>query len=732
MKETVLKFLRKHPDQRFNTRQIAHHLKLTSGDYKELRQQLKALISAGKIIIHPEERYSCRDENKILKGSIKIHADGYGFFLPESRNKTDVFVPMRYMNYAMNGDTVLVESVRNKRDGRYEGRIIQILERANVVAVGQVVKKGKQFYVSSLQGSTNLDIYVPKKKLKKAVDGDLVAVNIIQYPGPGIMAIGEVSHVIGEEFNDESLTDAVLIKYQIFRKFDKKVQNELQKLPDDVQEVDDRKRFDLTDLPIITIDGITAKDFDDAVCVVKKGKSIVLYVCIADVSEYVLSGSALDQEAYKRGTSTYLPDECVPMLPEKLSNGLCSLVPYEFRNTLTAEIHYNENYELTRAHYYKSLIRSQKRATYEEVEAFFDGTGGEDLDPQVQKSLKLAKKLAEKLLKLSKKRGTLGFDLPEAEIVYDVHGKIQTVQKSQRFFSHKLIEMLMIAANVAVAQYFSVNQIPLLYRVHEQPDPFKVQNFLQIVANLGLHQYLKGFHPGDFFEAIKGHKMESFMQSVFLRSLKQAVYDAENAGHYGLSLKDYCHFTSPIRRYPDLIVHRQLKTLLEQTDDGVLSLKKSDLSKKLKNRKLKPLYRFQDLHMIGMRSSKRERDSMEAEREISGIRKALFIKDFVHEKFFGRLTRISKYGVAVELDPYFVEGFLPIKNLLDDYYIFDDKRMCLKGRRTRKLYRMGDRIWVTVVDVKVETADITLGLAELKSKTKIVRKKKKGKKRRKG
>lgn len=732
MNDIILKFLRKNPNQHFNARQIAKHLKLIPADHKDLRQWLKDLVTEGKIILHPEERYSCMDESKIVKGTLKIHADGYGFLLPESAKKTDVFVPKRSVNFALNGDTVLVESRRNKRDGRYEGRVIQILERANSIMVGQVVKHGRHHYVSSIQGGREIEVYVPQKHLKKAAEGDVVAVKMIQFEGPGVTAVGEVSHVIGDKADDESLTNATLYKYQINREFSKAVKKELKNLPDEVEDGLDDDRRDLSHLPIITIDGITAKDFDDAVCVVKKGKTFILYVSIADVSEYVSSGSAIDQEAYKRGTSVYLPDECVPMLPEKLSNGICSLNPNVPRLTLTAEIHYNAKAEFTGAYFYRSLIRSHKRATYEEVQSFIDGTTEEYFEDNIKNSLMLMNDLAEKLIRKAEKRGTLGFDLPEAEFVYDVHGKIQNVQRAQRFFAHKLIEMFMVAANVAVAQLFDMLRLPILYRIHEEPDPAKVQNFIQLASNMGLQNKLHGFHPGEFFKEIHGHQMEQFLQMAFLRSLKQAVYDAENVGHYGLHLEDYCHFTSPIRRYPDLIVHRQLRRLLDQTKEGILGLKRTDLKKNLKKSRLRPEYSFQDLKIMGTHCSKKERDAVEAEREVLSMRQAFFMRDFIHEKFFGRITRITKNGMVIELDPYFVSSFLSLSNLADDYYSFDEKKMRLTGRRTRKSYRIGDRIWVTVTQVKIETADVVLALAEKKGKKSKAKGKGKDKGKRKG
>lgn len=713
MKDSIMAHLKKYPQQRFNARQLAHYLDVDSAEHKSVRHVLKELVNLGKVAAHPDGRFSYRDVSKVLKGRIKINQANFGFVLPESRQRADIFIPARFFQDAWSGDTVLVESARNERDGRFEGRVIQIIERALKMVMGQLQKKGDNYVVVTEDPGITQEIYIPKKSLGKAVKGDLVVVKIMQYPGPGVMAIGEVCKIIDSDAGDESLTDVALFKREIFREFNSKVHHELQKLPNEVKVLKDTKRLDLSDLPIMTIDGITARDFDDAVCVMKKGPNSILYVSIADVAEYVRPGSALDREAYSRGTSVYLPNECLPMLPEKLSNNLCSLNPFLPRLTLTAEIHFNAQHQWVETRYYQSVIRSRKRATYEEVQAYFDGVGDNDFDADLKKSLQHMKELAEALMKKTEERGAIGFDFPEAKIIYDAQGKITTVQKAQRFFSHKLIEEFMISANVAVAQYFSLYQIPLLYRVHDQPNEIKVGQFLWGISNLGLKnraakQPAEKFDPAIFFRLLKGDRLEYYLQSVFLRSLKQAIYDPNNLGHYGLALKDYAHFTSPIRRYPDLTVHRQLKFLLNQTQTGVITLKRSDLDRKNLKSPHKFFYSHEELSEIGAHTSKRERDAMETEREVVAIKKTCFIKDFVHEKFFGKIARITKYGIYVELDPYFVEGWLPLSKLVDDYYIYDEKRIRLVGRKTRKILNIEDRVWVTVADAKIETGEIIL------------------------
>lgn len=715
MKDQILSLLRKNSHQSFNARQMARVLNLPSAGHKNLRHELRGLVRDGKIIIERGERYRARDETKVVKGVIRVHRNGFGFLVPESRGKADVFIPIQKLNYALNGDTVLVESVRNSGDGRYEGRVVQIVARANPVVIGKMIKQGGQYFAESQDARLSLEVYIPTKNLNKATLGDVVAVKMLQYPGPSIVAMGEVTHVLGQDLAESALVDAILLKRQITRKFPPDVMKDVSRLSDEVSREEvlaTPKIVDLSTVPLITIDGIKARDFDDAVCVERKGKAYVLYVGIADVSAYVPIGSPLDQEAYRRGTSTYLPNECIPMLPEKLSNGLCSLKPHVPRLILVAEIHYDTHADFVSARYYQAVMVSRHRATYDEVQAFFDGTGNQDgLDAEVRESLKTMKELAEKLMLKTTERGSIGFDLPEADVVYDAHGKISSIQRALRFFSHKLIEEFMIAANVAVAQYFSVHGIPALYRVHEPPDPHKIEPFLKLVHNLGLKIKPGVFAAGDFFRHLSGHKFETALQTVYLRSLKQAQYDADNAGHYGLSLSDYSHFTSPIRRYPDLIVHRQLKSLMNSVNDGVLHLKRAELRTPGTQAKGPAYYySFRDLKAIGAQASRRERDAMESEREIMDVLKAAFMKDHVHEKFFARVTRFNHYGMTLELEPHFVEGFLSYVELKDDYYLYDEKKMRVIGRRHKRIFHVGDRIWVQLVEVKVATGQILLSV----------------------
>jgi ribonuclease R len=465
--------------------------------------------------------------------------------------------------------------------------------------------------------------------------------------------------------------------------------------------------LDLTRLPIITIDGVRARDFDDAVCATREGNDFVLTVCIADVSEYVQIGSALDQEAYRRATSTYLPRECIPMLPEKLSNDLCSLREGEPRFVLGAEMRFNKRGEPQRARFFKGIIRSRKQTTYEEIQNYFDSRAAKDFPTDVVSSLGVMKELAETLQVRSRARGAMALELPETESVFDEKGVLTGFRRASRLFAHKLIEEFMIAANVAVAALFARQGLPQLFRVHDTPDEAKLATFLEMVRGAGLRLREEDIQSGIFLEQLRGHPLATYLQSVYLRSLKQAIYDPENRGHFGLALQDYCHFTSPIRRYPDLIVHRQLRCLLEKSADGTVTM---DENRRGSTRPLGTTlpYSFADLTAIGRHTSRRERDAAETEREVVELEKVFFMQSRVGREYQGTVTRIVRFGAFIELDGDFVEGMLQAANLPGGPYEFDQKRVLLKSRRGRRALRIGDRVTVQVSRVDIETRRIEL------------------------
>ncbi|MBI4411538.1 MAG: ribonuclease R [Deltaproteobacteria bacterium] len=726
----ILTFFLNNPKHAWSAREMASRLKMPAVARKELRQKLKRLAAAGKITVHRGGGYTGTASIPTVTGTLKVHYEGYGFLLPDTTTGAvdsahpDVFIPARAMNYALQGDHVLASCLKEKEGHRLEGKVLQILKRGRTHWIGRLERRGKGYVVINEEKMAAVEIVIPLKDLKGGRVGQTVVAKITRYPGPGQLMTGEIAEVLGTPRDEKTETLAILVKHDIRREFPSKVMEEVNRLPDFIGDESLSNRIDLRNKPILTIDGINARDFDDAVFVEKKGASYHLYVSIADVAHYVAAGHAVDREACQRGTSVYFPDFAVPMLPSSLSNGLCSLKPGEDRLTLTCEIRFDEQGKALEAWYYESVIKSVKRGVYEEIQSVFDGAlfSEEAYSPPLRKNLEEMKALAGALLQQRALRGAIEFDLPEAEVRYDKEGKITAIKKAERFFSHRLIEEFMIAANVAVAELFSRHQYPALYRVHDSPEAGHAQEFLEFMRNIGVKPatiHLR--QPRDFarlLEGIKNHPMEAVIHQVLLRSMKIAIYDPNNRGHFGLNLRNYCHFTSPIRRYPDLVVHRQLKHWLKGTKAdarlaaGKLHLLFTHAAPQHGRLPLMPLYGLADLEYFGELSSRRERGAMEAEREMINYKRAVFMENRVGERFFGTIRRVTKFGLFVELEPYFVEGLLHVSDLTDAYYLFDDKRMCLVARgKKRKAYSVGDKIWVCVKDVSIENRQITLEMA---------------------
>ncbi|MBX7148929.1 ribonuclease R [bacterium] len=721
MKDNILKLLNVKPNHAFHIQEILKVLKIKPVYKKDVKNLLKRLAGDGKIIKVAPKIYQALSNDNRLIGTLKMHYDGFGFLIPEKSGEQDVFIPAKYMAGALSQDKVAVVWEEDPK-GR-SGRVVEILERGRKTWVGILGREGKHYVVTNRDFNDELKIVVDAEGISHDDLGNLVLVEVTSYPSAhhSIMK-GKVLRIIGNAKSDKALIEAVLAKHNLSPDFPDAVRHETEKTPKKITKKDLAGRVDLTKLPIITIDGLHARDFDDAVCVLKEKGGYRLYVSIADVAHYVKPKTALDAEALSRGNSTYFANRVIPMLPEELSNEMCSLKPYEIRLTLTSELFYDTEGTLKSARYYESFIKSAKRGIYENIQAFFDRgeTPSDHYDKEVRESLINMKHLAQALMQKRKKRGTLDFELPEAQVVFSPEGDVETIAVAERFFANQLIEEFMIAANVAVAELFCALKVPALYRVHDEPNPEKLYAYLQTLHLLGFktdRHKLK--EPGDFkpvMEKLKGHPMEEFLHFMFLRSLKQAQYSEETLGHFGLNLRHYSHFTSPIRRYPDLIVHRLLKDLVQRADKGIIEAeftvknKKVGVKVKTKIKKEKILYSPEFLARVGQATSKTERNSMEAEREILDLNRLFFIRNHVNEVFHGRIRRIVKFGLFIELTPHFVEGLVHVKDLNDDYYIFDEGRIEMFGRRRKKKYKIGDKVKVRVVGYSLEKRSIELAL----------------------
>lgn len=627
-----------------------------------------------------------------LKGTVKIHRDGFGFFIPEDPEEKDLFIAHTHLNKALPNDVVLVRKIPGKFAHKPEGHVVKIIERGRKHWVACIEKRGKSLAAHVV--GKGFDFFIP---LKKEGKGHLNQNVIIDLDGHIIQVLKNSSsieilkiftaHDIPEKFPDEVLACA------------KKLEN---------LSLHSDHRRDLRKLPILTIDGIQARDFDDAVYAHKNADGYILFVSIADVAHYVKQGSNLDTEARARGTSVYFPQLCVPMLPEIISNHWCSLKPGEDRLTLTAEIHFSSEGVAEKALLYESMMRSVKRGIYEEIQAFFDGNPnvlegegglpeGDSPKGSLKESLLVMRELAQLLMKQRKVRGVLDFDLPEPQVNFGSQGEIVSITRGVRLFSHQLIEEFMIAANVAVAHALTKLEHPLLFRVHDKPDEEKMFQFWEFLKESGIKIPRSSlFSPKELaqnLEPYRSHAMAPIFHQMLLRSLKQASYQPDPIGHFGLNLPYYCHFTSPIRRYPDLVVHRTLKDVFR---NGVCAVNLNHpLPKKVhfKNDEL-----FHKLKNLGKHLSKRERLAMEAEREMLDYTRCLFASQWIGEAFNGIVRRMNRTGFFVELAPHFVEGFLPKSEL--------------KG----KYLNMGDLIPVVVKDVSMIDRLIFLELKEKKAK----------------
>ncbi|MBE7415823.1 MAG: ribonuclease R [Deltaproteobacteria bacterium] len=635
----------------------------------------------------------------LVTGELVCHPDGYGFVVPEEgREEGDIFISSRRLSGAMHGDTVVARVEGSKRGGKREGSIIRITARAHKTIVGRFeLARGFGVVIPSDERITS-QIVVPLKEAAGAPHGRIVSAEITRWPAKEMAATAKIIEVLGDPDDPDVEADVILRKYGLSNRFPAAVMHEVKSVPKEVSPREIRGRTDLRERSVFTIDGETARDFDDAVSIEKTSRGYRLWVSIADVSHYVAEGTGIDKEGYARSTSVYFPDRAIPMLPEALSNGICSLNPRVDRLTMTAELEFDETGAPVGKKFYESVIRSVERMTYTDVKKLIL-----DEDPalstryaHIVPDLKLMAVLAEKLRERRAEKGSIDFDLPEPQIIIDIEGRVEDIVKSERNIAHRLIEEFMLSANRAVAEEFSSRGLPFLYRIHEEPGEDSIADFKEFLSAFGIrfsHEGPKSFQA--VLGKVEGRPEEKLVNHVLLRSMKQAVYSEENAGHFGLAFDDYTHFTSPIRRYPDLIVHRLLKLLLRKKYGP-------------EARERMETY----LPSAAGHTSARERKAMEAEREIADLKKCQFMKDKVGDVYGGLVSGVTSFGFFVELKDWFVEGLVHVSMLADDYYIHDEKRHALVGERTKRAFRLGDEVTVKVAAVDLERRRIELVLDE--------------------
>lgn len=662
--------------------------------YPEQKRELKTIIhemlKTGSVVRLKNGRFGIPQEMNLRTGILWCTKSGNGFVVTEKEEERDIFIPARSIEDAFHGDKVIVRIDHSFR-GRKEGKIIKVTERRMRNVVGFLRKTNDLFFLIPEDERISRHFIVARdSRYTNLEEGDLVACKVIKFPENGGDPRCRIVHVFKGLDDVKSINQFVTYKYNLPQRFKRTVEIDAKNMG---LETNDEDRVDLTALKHVTIDGEFAKDFDDAVYIEKTKNGYTLYVSIADVSHYVTPGSGLDHEAYQRGTSIYFPGSVIPMLPNVLSNELCSLKPRENRLTITAKLAYDKHGVLLGSSFHRSVIRSAMRLTYTKVEATLVGR-----DREVRRELKDVLRTLEEMGELAAllaerraKRESLDFDLPEPEVILDIEGGIKEILRAERLFSHRLIEEFMIGANEAVAAFFAQRNIPALYRIHEAPEKEKLRDFERLLHTLSIEyrRNSRGLPLQAILASVQGEEYEFLVNRVLLRSMKQAKYSAVNTGHFGLASENYLHFTSPIRRYPDLICHRILKQAL-RNPSGIA---------KLQNEKAR--YDQKELEKMAVHLSERERLAMEAERELEDRIRVLFMKERVGETYEGIISHITSYGFFVELFDIFVEGVVLLSTIYDDYYTFQEEKFRLIGRRTKKTYRIGDK-----VRIKVEMADI--------------------------
>ncbi len=689
-------------------REILRRLGLRKEQRHQAGEYLRDLTNDGKVVRIRGNRYGLPSKMNLVVGRVKTHPDGYGFVIPEAEGEEDIFIGPRHLKEAMHGDRVVarIESIRKK--GK-EGSVIRILERKTRKVVGKFMRAKNYSYVLPEDERILQEVFIPEGETKRARPNQIVVAEITQYPMERTRPAGRVTHILGYPDDPEIEPQIIVHKYDLPDRFTSVALEEARDLPPVPSIHEYRDRVDLRGIPTFTIDGENARDFDDAVSIEREREGgVKLYVSISDVSHYVAEESALDSEAYLRGTSVYFPDRAIPMFPPELSNEVCCLHPRVDRLTLTAELRYDRNGERRNVRFYPSVIRSDERLTYTWVRKILvDGDAGlrEKFSPLLP-SLDLMADLCRELRRRRIARGAIDFDLPEPEVILNLQGETEDIIRAERNLAHQIIEEFMIAANEAVAHFMEEKGYPFIFRIHEPPKKEALDEFRRFISHLG-YKSIRPDHgtrkeadhsPKEFqrvLSDVKGRPEERVVNEILLRSMKWAKYSAKNLGHFGLASEGYTHFTSPIRRYPDLMVHRFLKKALSGEEMKVPEEVLANRAERLSNR---------------------ERVAMEAEREILGRYRVRFMKDKIGGEFEGVISGVTAFGFFVELKDIFVEGLVRVTDLHDDYYQYHEKKYCLVGERTHRTFRIGDEVRVRVDRVDVERRHIDFGMIEKKDR----------------
>lgn len=663
--------------------------------FEALSRRVKAMVRDGQLIRNRRGAFGLLQKMDLIKGRVLGHPDGFGFVVPEDGGK-DLFLSEKEMHKVLHGDIIIASVVGEDRRGRREGMVVEITEHANKQILGRLGFEDGLAWVRPNNTRITQDVFIPQDGLMDAKEEQIVLVEVIHQPTLRSGPIGKVVEVLGDYMAPGMEIDSAIHDYNIPNTWSEELLAELAEIPDEVTEADLEGRKDLRGLQLVTIDGADTKDFDDAVFAKRRKNGWRLVVAIADVSHYVKPGTALDKEALKRGNSVYFPQRVVPMLPSKLSDGLCSLNPKVDRLCMVADLSITEDGKLDRSQFYQAVMNSKARLTYTQVHEMLTDKNSayrEEFAEQVP-HVEALHELYKVLQKAREERGALEFDTTETRIVFDDERKIEAIVPVVRNDAHKLIEECMLMANVATARYLKWHKIPIVYRVHESPLEERLKNLRTFLADFGL-VLGGGDEPTaqDYAEVsakVAGEPYEHLVQTVLLRSMNQAVYTPDNKGHFGLNYEHYTHFTSPIRRYPDLLVHRAIRhAWLKQGVEGFM-------------------YDEAKMAELGSHCSDTERRADEATRDAVTFLKCEFLSHRLGEEYDAVITAATNFGLFVEIDPLYVEGLIHITELGEDYFHYDNARHCLKGERTGKVYRLGDRVRVQVAQVNLDERKVDL------------------------
>ena len=709
-REFILQTLAKYEQPR-TVGQLAKDLQVKSErDFEALRRRLQAMERDGQILRNRRDSYGLAAKMNLVRGRVIGHPDGYGFLVPDDTGD-DLFLSSRQMRMLFHDDRVLASVIGIDRRGRREGAVVEVLDRNTRELVGHYFLESGIAYVVPDNKRIHHDILIPDGSRGKAEAGDIVVASITEQPTLHTQAVGRITEVLGKHMAPGMEIEIAIRNYQLPHQWPEDAFRESQQFAGEVRKQDCEGRLDLRDVPLVTIDGEDARDFDDAVFCQKQGRGWRLLVAIADVSAYVKPDSALDREARLRGNSVYFPQQVIPMLPEVLSNGLCSLNPDVDRLCMVCELSITPAGKVSRFRFVEAVMRSQARLTYHQVAAMLI-----DQDEKLCRDhaailphLQDMYGLYQVLRGAREKRGAIDFDRAETRIVFGASRKIRQIVPVVRNDAHKLIEEFMILANIAAAEFLLKHRIPAVFRVHQPPVQDKLTDVRAFLAELGL-RLTGGDEPqaldyARLIHSVRERADRHLIETVLLRSLSQAQYSDENIGHFGLALDAYAHFTSPIRRYPDLIVHRAIRHLLRGGKPGNFAYSRNDMEE------------------TGVHTSMTERRADEATRDAIDWLKCEYMLDKVGGRYSGIVTAVTSFGLFIELDEIYVEGLLHVTELGDDYFNYDPVKHRMTGERSGKTYRIGDAIQVTVARVDLDERKIDFVLAARKAGSKRAAKK---------